>query len=98
MINTSKLAVIAVIAAVGFAVPAFAQPYSFPNISLESFGPSGLRSFSDETPAPKGDKLRVHNRSLYDSAAVPTKSPAFASGDARANYPTNGAGMGSRGR
>jgi hypothetical protein len=98
MINTSKLAVIAATAAVGFAVPAFAQSYSFPNISLESFGPSGLRSFSDETPALKSDKLRVRNRSLYDAAAVPNVSPGFASGDARGDYPTSGTGMGSRGR
>ena len=98
MNTTSKLAVIAAIAAASFAVPAFSQSYSFPNISLEGFGRSGLQPFSDEASPLKSDKLRVHNRSLYDTVVVPNTPPVVESGNVLSNYPISGTGMGSRGR
>jgi hypothetical protein len=95
MINTSKLALIAVLAAMSVASPAFAQSFNKAdgtgNELPFAYGPGGTKPAW--TVPPQNDQIAVrqtgHNtfaavpgRGLYDYAAVP-----FASGSDAANSP-----------
>jgi hypothetical protein len=71
----SKLAVIAAVAALGIASPAFAQSYSFPTYAYQH-----LRQ--GEASAPQRGKIDARNP-VYNSVVVPTSNSDERSGVGR---------------
>jgi hypothetical protein len=87
MINKSKLAIIAAVAAVGFASPAFAQSFS------NGWGTGNVLPYTYGAPAPRNDTVAVprgrhpriaDRRSGLEAYAMIPRSPA-ASSAANAN-------------
>jgi hypothetical protein len=70
MVSKTKIAIIAAIAVVGIASPAFADGgFPAPQYSLPSEAPD-----FGATPSPQSRQTVVHGRALYNSAVVPTNN------------------------
>jgi|HubBroStandDraft_2_1064218.scaffolds.fasta_scaffold1014468_1 hypothetical protein len=72
----SKLAMIAAVAALGIAPPAFAQSYSFPTYAYQ-------HPLEGEASAPLRGKTDARRDSVYNSAVVPTSNSDERSGVGR---------------
>jgi hypothetical protein len=73
MVTMSKLALIAAVAAVGIASPAFAQDAA-PGVAYQL--PSEMPGFGAQT-APGNGQVAVHRGRLYNSVVVPNDNWAY---------------------